>query len=223
MTNSEQNPSSEKIIDTILNLLNEERVARAIDEPIDMTVKAFQLKVKVPLSHSDFNRVIAEFVRDLHQKGLRLPRHLSDQEALTEAVSLLEKHYQSIHTRGYDGALLDVSGSKLEGLDPVLSRLAESIKEAERGKYVEWVFFDNVDQLDWDARYQLVSTYLTQYKNILPPHLREMDPARLADHFKDLILNHLSVDSQMKQGFGADMSWIKSWPSLADPFLPPDL
>jgi len=223
LKNSKHALIPENIIDSIMELLSEERVTSEIDEPIDLAAQAFQFEVKDPLSHPSFNRVIGRFVRHLYERGLRLPRLLSDQEALTEAVSLLEKSYRGIHTVGYDGALLDASRSKLEGLDPVLSCLAESIKEAERGKYVEWVFFDNVDQLDRAARYQLVSTYLTRYKNILPPHFQEIDPAQLADHFKDLILNHLSVDSQMKQGFGADMSWIKSWPSSADPFRPPDL
>ena len=191
MTNSEQNLSSEKLLDTIMGLLNEERMARAIDERIDLAVETFELKVKVPLSHSDFNRLIAGFVRGIYQKGLRLPRHLSDQEALTEAVSLLEKYYQSIQIRGYDGALLDAAGNNLEGLEYVLSQLEESIKAVEREKYKQWVFVDTIDQLDWEAHRCIAATYLVKYKDLLPPELRDMDPARLADHFRDLIINHL--------------------------------
>jgi len=191
MTNSEQNLSSEELLDTIMGLLNEERMAREIDERIDLAVETFQVKVKVPLSHSDFNRLIAGFVRGIYQKGLRLPRHLSDQEALTEAVSLLEKYYQSIQIRGYDGALLDAAGNNLEGLEYVLSQLEESIKAVEREKYVQWVFTDTVDQLDWEAHRRIAATYLVKYEDFLPPELRDMDPARLADHFQDLIKNHL--------------------------------
>ena len=174
-----------------MGLLNEERMARAIDERIDLAVETFELKVKVPLSHSDFNRLIAGFVRGIYQKGLRLPRHLSDQEALTEAVSLLEKYYQSIQIRGYDGALLDAAGNNLEGLEYVLSQLEESIKAVEREKYMQWVFVDTVDQLDWEAHRRIAATYLVKYKDLLSPELRDMDPARLADHFQDLIINHL--------------------------------
>ena len=206
MKNSEQNPSSEKILDTIINLLNEERVVREIDEPIDLTVKAFQLKVKAPLSHSDFNRVIAEFVRDLYQKGLRLPRHLSDREALTEAVSLLEKYYQGIDSRGYDVALLDARGNNQEGLEYVLSQLAESIKAAERKKHERWVFADTIDQSDWEARRHIAATYLTKYKDFLSPAIREMDSAWLADHFQDLIFNLLSTQSLLRQVSGSDVS-----------------
>ena len=206
MTNSEQNLSSEKTLDTIINLLDEGRLARAIDEPIDLTVKAFQQKVKVPLSHSDFNRVIAEFVSGIYQKGLRLPRHLSDQEALAEAVSLLEKHYQGIDSRGYDGALLDATVNDQEGLQCVLSQLAESIKAAERKKYVRWVFFSIIDQSDLKARRRITATYLTKYKDFLSPAIREMDSAWLADHFQGLIFNLVSTQSLLKQVSGSDVS-----------------
>ena len=91
MTNSEQNLSSEKLLDTIMDLLNEERMAREIDERIDLAVETFQVNVKVPLSHSDFNRLISGFVRRIYQKGLRLPRHLSEKEhSLTELSKILD-------------------------------------------------------------------------------------------------------------------------------------
>ena len=191
MRSSDHNLSSEERIDTLVVLLNEERMAEEIDERIDLVVETFKTKVKVPLSHPDFNRLIAEFVRDLYRKGLRLPRYLSLKEALAEAVSLLEKYYQGIHTRGYDEALVDASGNDLEGFEYVLSQLAESIKAVERIKYVKWVFTDTVDQSDWEAHCRIAATYLVKYKDLLPPEFRDMDPARLAEHFQDLIINLL--------------------------------
>ena len=184
-----------------MDLLNEERVAREIDEPIDLTVKAFQIKTKLPLSHSDFNHVIAEFVRRIYQNGLRLPRHLSDQEALAEAVSLLENHYQGINSRGYDDALLDAGGNDQEGLLYVLSQLAETIKAIEREKYVQWVFFSTIDQSDWETRRRITATYLKRYGVFLSPELRDMDSAQLADHFQGLIINYLSTASLIRQIF----------------------
>ena len=191
MRSSDHNLSSEERIDTLVVLLNEERMAEEIDERIDLVVETFKTKVKVPLSHPDFNRLIAEFVRDLYRKGLRLPRYLSLKEALAEAVSLLEKYYQGIHTRGYDEALVDASGNDLEGFEYVLSQLAESIKAVERIKYVKWVFTDTVDQSDWEAHRRIAATYLVKYKDLLPPEFRDMDPARLTEHLRDLIINLL--------------------------------
>jgi hypothetical protein len=191
MTNSKQNFSSEKILDTIMDLLSEERVAREIDEPIEMAAERFQEEVKVPLSHSDYNRVITKFARGIYEQGLRLSRHLSDREALTEAVSLLEKYYQGIDTRGYDEALVEATGNNIEGLEYVLSMLKESIKAVERKKYVQWVFADTVDPLDWEAHRRLAETYMRRYREFLPHEFRNMDPARFAGHFQSLIKNHL--------------------------------
>ena len=206
MTNFEQNFSSENILDTIINLLNEERLVREIDEPIDLTVKAFQIKTELPLSHSDFNRVITEFVRRIYQKGLRLPRHLSDQEALAEAVSLLENHYQGINSRGYDDALLDAGGNGQEGLLYILSQLAETIKAIEREKYVQWVFFSAIDQSDWETRRRITATYLKKYRVFLSPELKDLDPAWLVDHFEGLIFNLVSSQSLLKQVSGSEVS-----------------
>jgi hypothetical protein len=185
--------------------ISEERIASEVDEPFDQAVQLFQLKVKVPISHLDFNRVIAEFVRHVYLNGIRLPRYLTFQEGLAEAVSLLEGDYQGIHTTGYDVAFQDASSSKMEGLELVLYCLAESIKKAERGKYVEWVFVDNVDPLDWEKKERLVSAYLKKYKDFLPSQLREIDPAQLVDHFHGLVFNHLSTNNLLLQIFGDKM------------------
>jgi hypothetical protein len=205
MTNSEQNLSSEKILDTIMDLLNEERMTREIDEPIDLTVKAFQIKTELPLSHSDFNRVIAEFVRRIYQNGLRLPRHLSEQEALAEAVSLLENYYQGIDSRGYDDALLDATGNDQEGILYVLSQMADSIKAAEREKYVQWVFFSTIDQSDWEIRRRITATYMAKYRFFLSPEIKDMDPAWLVDHFQGLIFNLVSSQSLLEQVSGSEV------------------
>ena len=174
-------------MDTIMDLLSEERIAREIDEPIEWAADTFQEKINVPISHPDFKRVIAKFVQRIYEQGLRLPRRLSEEEALTEAVSLLEKYYRGIYTKGYDGALLDAASNNIESMEYVLSTLKESMKTFEREKYKQWVFVDTIDQLDWEAYRRLAEFYLRQHKDLLPPELLDIGPARLADHFQKLI------------------------------------
>ena len=141
----------------------------------------------------------------IYQKGLRITRHLSDQEALVEAVSLLENYYQGIDSSGYDGALLDATGNDQEGLGYVLSQLAESIKAVERKKYVQWVFFSTIDQSDWEIRRRITATYLTKYRFLLSPELKGMDPAWLVDHFQGLISNLVSTQSLLEQVSGSEV------------------
>ena len=199
MTNSDCVQSSEEAIDRMVSLLSEERILAEIDQPLDQAVQAFRLELRGPLSNSSFNEVVGEFIRHVYQMGLRLPRRLSKLEALTEAVFLLQRYYQGGYTEGYDGALLDAMDGNLEGLELVLSRVGESLKEIERNKYVNWVFADHVDRLDWEARRRLLIAYLDQYGDFLPAKLRELDPARLVDHFHALIINHVSSINLLKQ------------------------
>ena len=206
MTNSEHNFSPEKVLEHLFDLLNEEQIAKKVDEPIDLAVQVFRLKIVVPITHSEFNRVIAAFVRHIFQSGIQLPCHLSDREALSEAVFLLERYYQNENVKGYDGALIDAIGRDTENLELVLSRLTEFIKMTERGKYVEWAFADNYFILDWGKRQSIVSTYIKQNETWLPPEIVELDPARHVNHFNKLFINHMSTESSIRQVFSAKFS-----------------
>ena len=202
MTNSERFDQVAKVIDFIIDRLGEERIASEVDEPIDLATRSFCFNVKVSISHSVFNRIIAEFVRHVYKRGIRLPREVSGQEALGEAVDLLRCYYRGVYTKDYDGALLDAASSDAEGLELVLSKLAEAIKTAERKKYIECVLVYQVDQLDWQARYRIVEMYLKQNKECLSSELLDLDPAQLVDHLPELIISHVSTDRVIRQILG---------------------
>jgi hypothetical protein len=110
-----------------------------------------------------------------------------------EAIYLLTRFYRGGYTEGYEGALLDAMNGQLEGLELVLSRICESIKKIERAKYVNWVFAEHFDRLDWDARRRLVIAYLDKLKDFLPAKMLELSPARLVDRFRDLIIDYVSA------------------------------
>ena len=203
LRNSELVKSPKGTIDKIADLLSEERISAEVDHLLDQAVQAFRLELDEPLSYSTFNQVVGEFIRHVYLTGLRLPRDLSKTEALTEAVSLLTRYYRGGYTEGYEGALLDAMSGNLEGLELVLSRLGESLKEVERNKYVNWVFADQFERLDWETKRQLVITYFNQYGTFLPTQLRELDPARPVDHFHALITDYVSSINLLKQVFKA--------------------
>ena len=201
--NSMCNFSPEKALRTILDLLNEERLFSEIDEPFDLATKTCQLMVNAPVSHTEFNRVIAEYVQHIYQAGLRLPRCLSIQEAFAEAVFLLRK-YRGVYTEGYSGALFDAALNDQDSIDLVLARLTETIKVAEREKYVNWVLAENYHPLDWKTKESIVETYLKQHRKTLPEKLRNLDPSRLVEHIHDLIFNQISTESIILQLFSLE-------------------
>ena len=206
MTNSECNFSSQKVLDRLSDLLDEERLAKEIDEAVDVETHKFQLKISPPITTSKFNRIVSSFVRNIYKTGLRLPIHLSDSAATAEAVYLLENYYQNEGSKGYDGALFDAVGTNIQSFELVLARLAESIKWVERTKYIKWVFADNFLNLDWKQQHHIVCCYLRQNKALLPAELYDLNPARLVDCFQELFITHMSTKSMVRQVLNAGRS-----------------
>jgi hypothetical protein len=206
MMNSDRTKAIKNVVNAILELLTEERISSEIDEPMEQAAQSFRFKVEGGISHSVFNRAIAEFVRHIYEKGIRLRRHLSEEEALGEAIFLLEHSSNQGLPMDYEANLVNITNSKLESLELVLLELGEAVKAAERQKYIAWVFAYHVDQLDWKTRCFVVKTYLEEHKAILPPQLLDLDPAQLASHWRDLIINHLSTDRLFRQVLGSDGS-----------------
>lgn len=208
MMNSETDFSARKVIDTVLNLLCEDRMQQEIDEPVDTTKQNFNITVSEPITHSSFNQVIAAFIRHIYRKGRRLPIQLSDQEALAEAIFLLERYYPSQYTKGYEEALMDANGHGQAGLELVLTQLAESIKAVEKRKYIQWVFTINFEHLDWRLRCRIVDAFIEQNKEILPGHFLDIDPARLADSLQYLTENQLAVGNLVRQIFRTERALV---------------
>ncbi len=210
MTNSDRKSKEEEILDTLIELLREEHVSQIIDEPIDHALQEFQLEIIEPLTHMDFNRTVSRFFREVTAKALYPNRDLSETESLAQAVFFLEKNYRGVQIPGYDGAWMDVS-SEGEDIEQVLFQLADSIKQVEREKYMRWVFLSNVDQLDWEGKERLVSTYFRRYRKELPPQFVAMDPFRFIELIPELLLNVASLDSATRQSAGAP-----AWPPFFD-------
>ena len=73
MTNSENDPHGEKIIQRIMELLSDERITQEILEPLEKAIKDFQLEIETPISYQDLNKVIAEFIRHLFLESQIIP------------------------------------------------------------------------------------------------------------------------------------------------------
>lgn len=199
--NSKCNFSPEDVLEDILGLLDDDRISQKIDEPIDHALESFQWKATSQFCHSEFNRIIAEFMQHLYRNGLRLSRNISTQKALIEAISILKRSYRGVYTKGYDGALLDAVSSNMEGVETILSSLTNSVKTVERGKYVQLVFAQKIDQLDWGSQCEIVSVFLKKHKDSLPQQIRRTDPARWAEHLPELITQYMSSENLIRSIF----------------------
>lgn len=187
MKNSEDVLQLENVLDRIFGLLNNERITLEIVKPLEYAINSFQLEIKTPISYKVFNQVIAEFIRHIFRNGICQKRDLSLDKSLSKAISILNRHYHL----GYDGALIDALYDQFGGVELVLHRVGEAVKEIEREQYVRSVFLNNIDWSDWQIKKKLVEIFLKKYRKILPIQLRDKKPESLVKSLTDLIDSYL--------------------------------
>ena len=166
-------------IETITAQLDPALMMSRFDEPIGRAARQFTHKASCPMTHRTFHQVIADFVTQIYSKGLNASWRLVD--PLGEAISLLENLYQSAYCYGYAAAAMDANDATQGGIDMVLVRLAEVIKDSERQKYIRAVFTQHIDPSDWYLKCEIVGILLEDYKPFLPEHLCRCKPSELVD------------------------------------------
>lgn len=197
--NSKQQDQATQIIQKVFQLLDEERIQKQIDEPIEQAVKQFQFHSETPPTRQEFHRILGDFVRRLYEFGLPLRQTLSASQALNEAVAILQHGYVSQSAQGYEAALLDCKYPHQNGIEFVLRQMAEAVKAGERQKYFNWIFARYIDTLDWQMKCRIAEMLLQRGKDFLPPELLHCPPAQFADHCRALFQFYLKTETLYRQ------------------------
>ncbi len=188
---------AESVIDKMASYLDEEYVITHIDEPIDRAVAGFAWDDVHPFSHQRFHEVVARFVAHLYAHGLPCPRSLSPSQAHDEAVAVLEEVYEGTHDKGYVAAIVEAVRAQPDGLEVVLSRLADCIKDKCRRMHVRWVSVRFLASSDWALRCEVAAVLLDRLRPWLPEEMRGCRDAQFADDIPALLTDYLEVDGQL--------------------------
>jgi len=204
MTSSDNNLDASRIIQEVFELIDEQYLYQFIDKCIEEATADFKLKRKAAMTHQAFIHTIGDFLHHIYKTGFWIRQIMSIAQARAEAMALLEKYYQSPHSRGYDTAFLDVLNSKLDGFEFILSQIAEIIKAITREKHIKWVYFSRIIPLDWSVRCQIAEILIKRWAPFLPPNIFQCSPAQLADHLPDLINALRFTDDTVRKRLNAD-------------------
>jgi len=193
-----------RVIEQITALLDETRLAQAIDEPIDTATEAYCCHVGTPDSCRQFNDIISEFVFHVYKNAQACPRKLNRSQACDEAVDLLEQAYEGTHANGYHAALLDATDTSQGGMDVVLSRITDIIKSRLRQNYRRWVFAHCIDPGDWRAKCDIAAILLDRCSPLPPGKQGSYCAEQFVDHIPELFEAVLSIEQLEQQGsFGS--------------------
>ena len=90
-------------VEVITAKLDHSLIMSQFDRPIDDAARQFTHATSFPITHRTFHKVIAEFVVQIYDKGLKALWMLSG-EPLGQAIKLLEDYYQGAYGHGYIAA-----------------------------------------------------------------------------------------------------------------------
>ena len=175
-----------RVVARLRDLLSEEQIRRRVDGPIDEAMAAYTRPVARPSCAAEFHGALAAFVRCLYQRGVRPQRSLSRDEALADAIALIELAYPGRREDRYEGALLDAT-SHDDGLETVLATIGEAVKSRQRRKLVTWAVVRTVGHLQWADRCIIAEHLLHECARSAPEAVAGITPPMLADHILGLI------------------------------------
>lgn len=187
MTDSEMPGDIQNIVETVIELLEEDTIAREVEYPVNQAIKEFQFVFEEPITPAGFNRIIASFVTHINKRGLRFPRMLTDREALAEAVYLLDRYSDAEDPDRYAAIMTIVGANDREEMEKTLLMLAEIIKVIEREKYRRWVFQYHFRSLEWEYQCRIVSLLKKSLSHTIVSELERLKPAQLVEYFEELI------------------------------------
>jgi len=208
MTSSETRNIAEQIIEEIFELTDEDYLNHRIDGPIEEAEKSFEFDATDPVTHQALMRITGNFVRHIYEHGLGFSQIGQDPYGRSEALTILEEGYQSAHTTGYYGALLDASDPLQNGVDQVLTQIAEFIILRTRHRHIRWVYCSRFTSLDWATRCIIAEILLERLGPFLPPNISGCSPAQFADHIPELIEVLMSTDKKVSNILGTETVWI---------------
>jgi len=190
---------AEQILITLYAGLNDNILQQRINRPVDQAFKTFRYKADKPITLDIFHRIIGDFTQHIYTNGLKMSWKLSLVGPVAQAISLLEKYYQSDFAQGYIAARMDAQDTAQGGMDTVLQRMAESIKAAEQEIYIQALFTKHLALAKWQLRCMVAKIFLERYRELLPPALRKCVPAQIVDELPVLLQRYLTGDAALQQ------------------------
>lgn len=194
-----------EILQRVTTLLDEEVIAQLVDEPIENVLAEFETIDNWTWSHEKFHQIIAKFVQRLYAGTVFCQRRLSLAQAHDEAIALLEQAYAQMGGDGYDNAVLDAADPSHEGLQVVLTMMAEWIKAHRRETYRHWVLARHIDPSDWRAKCAIAKILIDHCREWMPPELCRLSLGQLTDAIPELLSIHLATNDPSRS-FPADSS-----------------
>ena len=191
----------QKLIENILIHIDEDFLARRVDVPLQGAAAEFQFDEDDLLSFGKFLDLIGSFVGHMCLKGCGVQRILTEQQAIAEAIAIIEAGYPGNPQERLDNAFLDV---EQYGLQQIFSFFVSSFSASTRGKYVSWILKSSLDPLTWNEKKIVVRLIFHDWQQYLPNHMKDSAPEIFTNQLPELITIINDINQQTRQYFQKD-------------------
>lgn len=195
--NSQPSKQPQKIIEAIIDRLDEKGLKKAIDEPVEKAVQSYRYEHKKYANHGQIQKLLSDFTAYIYKEGLKNSFVPADLPAHT--IFVLDRYYQGNYSNGHTAAIIDIINGGSDSVKIVLQRIAEIFKTIEREKCINAVFKNNIDISDWHHRCKIVEYLLSKYKSRLTVALQNCHPSQLADDIPYLLSIIINSSSALQQ------------------------
>ena len=197
MMNSNFKNHAKQIVEIITAKLDPDLLSSRFDKPIAKVTGEFKCEVRYPVTHRRFHKIIAKFLQQVYEEGLKTSWMLTD--PLDEAILLLENGYRSaLYGPGYTGAMLHTNDTEKGGIQPVLVGMAGAINDIEKQKYIDGVLTWHLHGCSWELQCEITQVILEDYKLFIPPQLCERAPAQLVDVIPIIIQSYIDSNFSLQ-------------------------
>jgi hypothetical protein len=207
--NSIENRMATEIIEEISRLLDPEYIHLKIIEPIEKAAASFNIDTRASMTHKNFLKVIGDFVRHTYRYGLGFPKILTDSQACSEALSIVEETYRSGKSAGYDAAFLDARNSEILGIEQVIWQIADHIMARERAKHIKWVFATKLYVLDWQTQVLITQSILDHWNRFFPSGASNWPASQMIHCLPEFFIASNSVNNQIYKLVSGDIDSTK--------------
>ena len=183
----------------ILNLLDEQTIARRVSLSHEFARERYQLRRFMVENFREFQREITDYTK-YHFAATTAPVEMPDELAFGMAWQMVDRSYGS--QGGIETAYRNAKTGTRGGLSGVLTAIANALREEREEAYVNYILRTRVDPLDFDQVVDLMSQYLARFGRYIPAGTTVRAPAELAANWPELIKLHSRVVSSIRGRLG---------------------
>ena len=190
--------SDSVVFDAVISQINQQALAQKFAVPIDSARGSYVLDSSTVASYDQFLDTIEAFYVHLQRYAGSQAAESVDQKATrAEGLALLERTFQT--QGGSQAASARATDGTGGGMRRILDALTEQYKNDQQAQFIQRIFKDALDGLDWDERVGFMQSILNRLGPNLPAEIRSQPPERFARHYEVIVQAYVTSWDSVNQ------------------------